>query len=152
MKDDIMIQLEKYRHDERIPLGVLVFIGLIFLVYLVSWVGDFHVMPAQSGPSAITPVPPVSSLSQWHLFGAYNDSFADVPETTLALTLEGIMMDLSNDKQSYVIVSSPGTPAMPYKIGDPLPGGATLSKILQQQVIIDDQGTAQSLSLPVDQL
>ena len=149
---DIIKYITKYRHDERIPLWLMGLLGLCFVIYLINWVGDFHVTPAENSPSAITPVPPISSLSQWHLFGAYSDNFANVPETSLALTLEGVMLDLSDDKHSYVIVSSPNTPAMPYRIGDPLPGGATLSKILQQQIIIDDGGSAQSLSLPVDQL
>lgn len=143
---------EKYRHDERIPLALMTLLGLFFIIYLVDWISDFHITSPERSHDVVTQLPPVSSISQWHLFGLYNDNFQNLPETSLALTLEGVMLDLKNDKHSYVIISSPSTPATIYKMGDQLPGGATLSKILQQQIVINDQGTVQSLSLPVDQL
>ena len=144
--------LEQYRHDERIPLALIGLCGLFFIIYVINWISDFHITSPQSSPVVMTQIPPISSISQWHVFGIYNDNFQNLPETSLALTLEGVMLDLNNARHSYVIVSSPSTPATVYKVGDVLPGGALLSKILQQQIIINAQGTAQSLSLPVDQL
>lgn len=143
---------EKYRHDERMPLGLMALLGLLFIIYLVNWSSDFHITSQKRSHAVATQLPPASPISQWHLFGIYSDNFQNLPETSLALTLEGVMLDLNNDKHSCAIVSSPSTPATVYKVGDQLPGGATLSKILQQQIVINDQGSAQSLSLPVDQL
>lgn len=144
--------LEKYRRDERVPLGLMAVMGLFFIIYVCNWIVDFQVASPRNAPSVARAIQPVSSISQWHLFGAYSDNFQDVPETSLALVLEGVMLNLNNVKHSYVIVSTPSTPAAVYKVGDVLPGGPSITKILQKQIIISNQGVSQSLNLPVDQL
>lgn len=143
---------EKYKNDERVPLALLVLMGLLTIFYIVSWIGDFYIRLPQQSNQIIHAVQPLTSISQSHVFGSYNDSLQNIPETSLQLTLEGIMLDLNDEAHSYVIISTPSTPASVYKLGDMLPGGAQLKRILQQQIVINYQGEDQAVSLPVDQL
>jgi general secretion pathway protein C len=147
--------LENWRQDNRIPLGLMALMGIFFILYIYSLVSDFSI-PGSSlpAPMATRSISAVSQVSQYHVFGVYNDNMANLPETQLQLTLQGVMLSVSNQGQgqSYAIISSPSVPAKSYKVGDTIPGDATLKKILKDQIVISYQGVMQSLKLPVDQL
>ncbi len=143
---------ESWRHDNRIPLALIALMGFLLIVYLYGVAKDFRV----ASPSVLQPqtqyVQPLTSIGPLHLFGMYDDNLADLPPTQLALSLEGVLLSVSSQSQSFAIISVPNQPAKVYKIGDALPGGAVLSKILKNQVVIRYQGMLQSLKLPADQL
>ena len=142
---------ERWKQDNRIPLALTALMGLVLIIYLYDLVTDFSI---PEPPAALTTshLEPVSQLSQWHVFGAYNDSLANLPETQLQLTLQGVMLSINKQSQSYAIISSPSQPAKAYKVGDTIPGDATLKKVLKNEIVISYQGVMQSLKLPVPKL
>ena len=142
---------ERWKQDNRIPLALIALISLLCILYLYDLVTDFNITEP---PKALTTsrLEPISNLSQWHIFGAYNNNLANLPETQLQLTLQGVMLSLSNQSTSYAIIASPSHPAKAYKVGDTLPGDAILKKILKHEIVISYQGVLQSLKLPVAQL
>lgn len=142
---------DKWKQDNRIPLALMALMGLFLIIYLYDLVTDFSI---PEPPPALTTsrLEPISQLSQWHVFGEYNDSLANLPETQLQLTLQGVMLAVDSQSQSYAIISSPSQPAKAYKVGDTIPGDATLKKILKDEIVISYQGVMQSLKLPVPKL
>jgi len=143
---------EHWKQDDLITLALMALIGVIFVIYVCTLVSDFTIPEMSLSTSASSSrIVSVSQVSQYHIFGVYNDNLANLPETQLQLTLEGVMFSL-NKGQSFAIMSSPDAPAKVYKIGDTLPGDATLEKVFKDEVIINYQGVMQSLKLPIDKL
>ncbi len=88
-------------------------------------------------------------ISQWHLFGRFDASLANLPATHLQLTLEGTIWDPGSQQLSRALISAPGVITKSYKIGQLLPGGASLRRILNDNVVLDNNGSYESLRLPV---
>jgi general secretion pathway protein C len=140
-----------WQQDNRIPLALMALMGLFLIVYLYDLVTDFNIeqplpMPASSH------IEPIAQIGQLHVFGIYNDDLQNLPETQLQLTLQGVMLSVQDQTQSYAIISSPSVPAKAYKVGSTIPGDATLKKVMKDEIVISYQGVLQSLKLPVDQL
>ncbi|PHQ81603.1 MAG: hypothetical protein COB66_01725 [Coxiella sp. (in: Bacteria)] len=144
--------LENWRNDNRIPLGLMALMALLLVIYLYDLTGDFRSTSSSVSTSASGHVTSIQNISQWHVFGTYDDNMQNLPATQLQLVLEGVMLSPNNPQQSYAIISSPSTPAKVYKIGDQIPGGAKLKAIQRQEVVLRYQGQLQSLKLPVEQL
>lgn len=142
---------ENWRQDNRIPLALMALMGLLLIVYLYDLITDFHIEQPLPLPAS-SHIESVAQIEQLHVFGIYNDNLQNLPETQLQLTLEGVMLSVRNQAQSYAIVSSPSVPAQAYKIGATLPGDATLKKIMKDEIVINYQGVLQSLKMPVDVL
>lgn len=141
----------KWKSDNRLPVALMALMGLLLILYLYDLVTDFTT-PEQLPLPTQTRLEPLAQISQWHMFGEYNDSLANLPETQLQLTLEGVLLSLDKNTPSYAIISSPNKPAKVYKVGDTIPGNAKLQKILKTEVVINYQGILQSLKLPTPQL
>lgn len=138
--------------DRVLPFLILSGIALMLGYYIVYFTATFRwsvspVVVSQALPAIVVP-----NASQWHLFGAYDNSTALLPVTTLALQLEGVMVSPNQPRASYAIIQPPGHPAKVYRVGDTMPGGITLKRITNDQVVIEYQGRLQRLLLPVQQL
>ncbi len=142
---------ENWRQDNRIPLALMALMGLLLIVYLYDLAADFNITVPLPLPAA-SRIEPINPISQWHVFGVYSDNLQDLPQTQLRLTLQGVMLAVNDQGQSFAIISSPSIPATVYRVGDAIPGDATLKQIMKDQVIISYQGVLQSLKLPVDTL
>lgn len=88
------------------------------------------------------------------LFGVYvpNDLNEDnVKKSMLDVTLVGIMFD-EHIEESQVIIRSASGDEKTYKIGDKIPGGALIKRIMAGGVLVERNGTLESLSLPKNDL
>ncbi|CAM2974176.1 type II secretion system protein N [Legionella worsleiensis] len=88
------------------------------------------------------------------LFGVYvpNDLNEDnVQKSMLNLNLVGILW-ADNAEESQVIIRSSSGEEKTYKIGDKIPGGAVIKRIMAGAVLVDRDGNLESLSLPKNDL
>jgi general secretion pathway protein C len=133
--------------------------GLLLLNSLyegISWLASAS--PAQSAQSASRSgahkvLPDIAS---WHLFGSRPPAIAagqvaNLPATTLQLTLSGLFKD-TRTQQSKALISAPGHPSKAYGVGDALPSGATVYQILDDGVILERNGHLEKLTLPIQPL
>jgi type II secretory pathway component PulC len=97
-------------------------------------------------------IPSVIDISQQHLFGQYDESLADLPPTSLQLTLQGIVMGLMDSDGSRVLIAAPNQSTKVYKVGDSVAGGVSIRQILRDRVILEDNGRLESLNLPVPEV
>ena len=88
------------------------------------------------------------------LFGVYvpNDLNEDnVKKSMLNVTLVGILLG-DKTEESQVIIRSAGGEENTYKIGDKIPGGAIIKRIMAGGVLAERNGALESLSLPKNDL
>lgn len=89
-----------------------------------------------------------ASIAGWHLFGVAGQRFeAIAPETTLQLFLRGTLNDSAGGGGIAIIADANGS-ERGYRLGDELPGGATLKAIHAGRVELERNGRRESLSLP----
>lgn len=86
----------------------------------------------------------LSDISTWHLMGFSVTN--GLPQTNLQLTLQGVLV-MSNPAQSSAIIADQSQTAKVYSVGDVLPGGAILDKVLANEVIIKNRGRLEELPL-----
>jgi general secretion pathway protein C len=97
-----------------------------------------------------------SQIAAWHLFGEASQAEktpvqvpVDAPDTSLQLTLSGVLA--SDDPEgARAIVADARREEKHYAIGDPLPGGARLSEIHADRIILERSGRFETLRLPKD--
>ncbi len=148
------------------PVNMLLVIWLAWLLANLSWM----LLPgssegeAQSVEVTLTPVqvvrPPPhideQQIASLHLFGeAGKDKPAkktavNAPETRLKLTLRGVFAsdDSSSANLARAIIGDPRGKEESYAPGDPLPGGAKLSEIYPDRIILERNGRFETLRLP----
>ncbi|WP_417548323.1 type II secretion system protein N [Marinobacter segnicrescens] len=107
--------------------------------------------PAGSGGAAVN-----TPLASFELFGrpASNQPVArsvreSAPETTLRLSLEGVLV-AAQPENSGAIVTSGGNVTAHYRVGDVLPGNAELVEVEPGRILIRRQGAYESLTFDDD--
>ena len=88
------------------------------------------------------------------MFGVYvpNDlEGAQVKKSTLDVTVVGIMFS-TKPEDSQVIIRTANEEEKSYKVGDSIPGGAAIKRIMANGVLVEHDGALESLGLPVDEL
>jgi hypothetical protein len=139
--------------------------GILALVFYQSlgYLLDPHRIPPKAdafGPQAgalLKPKPKNTAtykhIGHWHLFGMApkekdlsGTRAIDAPETSLNLTLLGVLFYPSQE-ESRAIIAEQGKPHKSYKVGDPLPRKATLHSIEAGRVILSRNGRHESLKL-----
>lgn len=101
----------------------------------------------------------LSSVPQHHVFGEADkepvaiDQPIEAPETRLRLELTGLFAS-TNPKDSIAIISEKNGKDESYRIGDSVPGNATLHEIYADRVILRRLGKLETLRLkePAEQL
>ena len=101
--------------------------------------------------------PLANKISNFNLFGKHEPKKvvvepvrpAVVPETKLNLKLRGVFASKDKNAARAIIADSRGDEDS-YQIGASLPGGATLSEIHADRVILEHNGRFETLKLPVD--
>lgn len=147
---------------EKLPkiINLLLVILLAWQLARLSWLlVPEPQMTLQPAPSVTAPTRPVATIDEraiagWHLFGLVQDKQpventrpVDAPETRLKLTLHGVLA--SDDAQNArAIVGDPRGKEESYAVGDPLPGGAKLSEIYPDRIILERGGRFETLRLP----
>jgi general secretion pathway protein C len=116
---------------------------------------------SQSGKSGAHPPSPstvahhgidIASITNAHLFGTAADltkgaNAADAPQTSMALVLTGIIAG-KNPRVGFAILGENATAAKVHAVGDNVPGGAKLHSVYGDRVLLDRNGSLESLSLP----
>lgn len=138
-----------------------------FMVLPVAWsLAQFTWLVLPGGVSEVGKAAPVAQVRQARtaarlapvadlaLFGRPEAMAAgaplDAPETRLNLTLRGV---LATGSQPYAraIVGAGGGEERSYRVGENLPGGATLDQVLADRVILQRAGRFEALFLPKDE-
>ncbi|MGB5727147.1 MAG: type II secretion system protein GspC [Thiogranum sp.] len=92
-------------------------------------------------------------IAGWHLFGVAGEKktvekrAVEAPETSLKLTLRGVFAH-EESTGGRAIVGDPKGKEEHYAVGDPLPGGAKLSEIYPDRIILERNGRFETLRLP----
>jgi general secretion pathway protein C len=104
------------------------------------------------------PATDLASLTQSHLFGEatvqavpVTQAVVDAPDTTLSLSLTGIVSTTDEGKGRAIISSNRGQEKT-YNIGDAVENadGATIHSVFADRVILDRSGRFETLRLPKD--
>lgn len=116
--------------------------------------------PPEQRPSAVRQVAQtpqtqaLASVPDWHLFGEATSSAKaaaagpiDAPETRLNLTLKGVY-SAEIQKDARAIIAAAGSQEKTYAIGAQIPGGARLSEVYPDRVILERSGRYETLRLP----
>ncbi len=144
------------------------------LVIMLAWTASqlvWHLVPA--GGTGAAPEPRAGDgaerseqrprsergerIAQQHLFGQAapldqaDEVPVDAPETRLNLTLRGVFHSRTPER-ALVIISRGNQGEDFYRVGDELPGGATLTAVHPDRVILRREGRHETLSLPQDRL
>ncbi|MBS0558145.1 MAG: hypothetical protein JSR27_12095 [Proteobacteria bacterium] len=106
-----------------------------------------------SAPVAAASTPaPVQSVGKWHLFGnpqtiAVLQHMRNAPATTLKLTLRGTLA-MDDPKVGIAMIEDEHGAERAYKVGETVGGNAKLVQVYADHVVLDHEGTAETLSLP----
>jgi general secretion pathway protein C len=111
---------------------------------------------AASAPVVSAPPRPVTNPSvelagvvNAHLFGVATGGAAnaDAPQTTMPLVLAGVLA-VGDPKAGQAIIGANASSAKRYGVGDMIQGGARLTAVYSDRVLIERNGAMESLSLP----
>jgi len=105
--------------------------------------------------------PDLAKLANWHLFGEKKQETVssppkpviqrtEAPITRLKLKLQGIFSPTVEGQEGWAIIEAPGENPKAYRIGDEVPGGAQLSAVEVDQIIITRNGRPESLPLEME--
>lgn len=139
--------------ERRLPFWLSVILGVLIAWTLAQLTWALLPRPQSVAPIYKTSVPatPAANLdaaAALHLFGvAGGNAVTNAPETTLNLTLSGVVAANPDMKQSLAIIASNGVGQM-YAVGAQLPGGARLQSVYPDHVLLNLNGRTQTLSLP----
>jgi len=102
-----------------------------------------------SAPSTVIHQVDAAQVADRHLFGiagAATGNAANAPDTTLALTLHGIVAGKrASDSRALIVANGDEEP---YAIGAQLPGGAVIRAIYADRVLLARDGRLEALRLP----
>ncbi|GEM_PF-5509804 len=143
-------QLNHLRQDHRVPMVLTAFFAFLLLITIGNTVITLTAHHAKTALTKTQPIEPLPNIADLHLFGVYSANLDNLPSTQLQLTLEGTVVSNEAPAQSYAMISAPNQPTKVYKVGDTLPGNATITRIAKHYVVLDDNGTLEKLALPIE--
>lgn len=102
--------------------------------------------------------PLAQKIADFNLFGKFEPKTVEqapvqpkvVPETKLNLKLRGVFASPDKNQARAIIADARGDEDS-YRIGGELPGGAILTEIYPDRVILEHNGRLETLKLPVDE-
>lgn len=131
----------------------------VYLAYLVAQFSWFVVQePQKPIPSTFSSAVDRTAagrtvdraIDRYHLFGEFNqkvvveDAPKDAPKTNLRLRLKGVFM-AEDRSQSSAIIEEIGKASEYFKIGDALPGNASLADVYTDRVLLNRAGKYETL-------
>ncbi|MGE5624382.1 MAG: type II secretion system protein GspC [Bacillota bacterium] len=134
----------------------------VLLVLLLAWLlADltWSLVPQRAGAGSVSNAPPptlrantvdAGRIADRHLFGvaSVTGNAQNAPDTTLALTLHGIVAGRGPADSRALIVANGDEE--PYEVGASLPGGAVIRAIYPDRVLLESGGRVEALRLPKD--
>lgn len=140
------------QHRGPTLLSVLLVLLLAWLLADLTWSFIPQHAPAaapNAGPAAALHQVDANRVADQHLFGvagAPTGNGANAPDTTLALTLHGIVAGKrASDSRALIVVNGDEEP---YAVGAQLPGGAVIRSIYPDRVLLARDGRLEALRLP----
>jgi len=139
------------KHGARaLSLALLVVLGTYLADRVILFTTPPPAVPGAQAAPALAPAYDRQRLLQTALFGtATGPSTAgpvvNAPETRLALTLHGLF---SGSSESSALIAAAGGQPRRYLEGASLPGGAVLSEVQKDQVLLRRQGQLEVLRFP----
>ncbi len=145
---------EWLRKDPRIALGISALLLLFILLSVISTTRSFFTATTNTAPERQSITMPISAtnVANFHLFGLFQPTPTNLPQTNLQLSLEGIALSSAKNQSSIAIISSPSGQTKIYRVGDAVPGGATIAKMQANEIVLNDNGRLEVLKLPVPKL
>ncbi len=140
------------QHAAPTLVRVLLVLWLAWLLAALTW----SILP-QRASAPVTQAPATAAaarrvdagrVANQHLFGQYAPQTvsSDAPDTTLALTLHGIVAGKrAQDSRALIVVNGDEEP---YAVGAQLPGGALIQAIYPDRVMLERDGRVEALRLP----
>jgi len=126
----------------------------LWLLVRLAWTALPH---ADVGGAITSMTPPpatvaAQSIAKWHLFGnPQSINLAQLarnaPATTLKLTLRGTLA-LPDAKMGMAMIEDEHGSERGYNVGDEVAGGATLTEVYTDHVVLSHEGAAETLQLP----
>jgi general secretion pathway protein C len=165
---NLMARLAAVGMDKRLPLlATLLLVALLAQsLAQLTW----QVLPSQPAAPLVMPRAAlqsnvgqtrhtdISRIGQWHLFGEIQKAapkpiaqVIDAPDTRLNLKLRGLLASSDPVAARAIIADGKGVEEA-YKVGQKLPGNATLREIYADRVILEYRGRLEALRLPKDAL
>ena len=152
-------QYQQWSKPVRWLVAVLLVIALAFVLaqtFWLLWYGPNEPIPSNSKTRLqVASAGQTVSLSQsqvdsWQLFGSFeqvapqSDKPTDAPETRLRLELLGVFQTADTEKASAIIAEK-GKEGELYRIGDSIPGNASLEEVYPDRVILRRAGRLETL-------
>lgn len=129
---------------------LVVLIGIRGALFVADLAGPV----ATPGPGTATVAPPVRSvvdvpsILRANLFGqAPPAAGSAAPITSMRLVLTGVFAS-NDEKQGFALIGSNPTDVQLKKVGDPVPGGASLHAVHVDRVLLSRGGAIETLPLP----
>jgi type II secretory pathway component PulC len=135
----------------RQPISIWIVTGLLALLILLQWVqliarmgtGSAGITEQLPHIAVVTP----KDIGKFHWFGQYQLVDANyLPMTQLNLDLQGILFS-ANPAKTQALIAFPGQAPKVYHKGDHLLGNVIIKQILQNSVILDQNGELEKLPL-----
>ena len=148
--------------NRYLPPGItaLLVIAIAYQLATLTWTlvpgSAPAVTPVTRGAGGAAPAADLSVLTDSHLFGQASEQTApvvpaviDAPDTTLSLTLKGILAK-EEDTSGGAIISSNRGEDKAYQVGQSIEGadGATLHSVYADRVLLNRSGRLETLRLP----
>jgi general secretion pathway protein C len=159
MRELTTAEIERVSRYGALAACALMGLACAWLAVRTLWVvlprgDDVSVTPLIPAASADAAVRATVSVSKWHLFGDAGPSVHDLarsaPATTLQLALRGTLAE-AEPREGLAVIADPQTGERAYRVGDALPGGATLDAVYPDRVVLLHEGVQETLALPFDQ-
>ncbi len=137
---------------------IIALISLFSILIITEYASLIFPGSAQSVPEITEEMPVVAKQNSFDailhssLFGVYvSDNLSSIKKSMLNVTLVGILF-ANKITDSQVIIRSANGEENTYKLGDTIPGGAVIKRIMASGILVERNGALESLSLPKNEL
>jgi general secretion pathway protein C len=139
-----------------VAIGLLLLLGLDSALILTRAFDKPAAAVPPSGTTmmrrpSVNPTLQLALIVNAHLFGSAGvKASGDTPQTTMPLTLAGVIADKDPNK-GQAIIGENAMAAKLYAVGGAIPGGARLHAVYADRVLLERNGAIEALSLPRNQ-
>ncbi|KTD70426.1 MULTISPECIES: type II secretion system protein N [Legionella] len=138
---------------------IIAFISLFSILIITEYATlIFSPIKIHAAPEATKEMPVIPKQNSFDailhssLFGVYvSNNLSSIKKSMLNVTLVGILRAHKINNSQVIIRSATGEERT-YKLGDTIPGGAVIKRIMTSGILVERNGALESLSLPKNEL
>lgn len=138
---------------------IIAFISLFSILIITEYATlIFSPITIHAAPEATKEMPVIPKQNSFDailhssLFGVYvSNNLSSIKKSMLNVTLVGILLAHKINNSQVIIRSATGEERT-YKLGDTIPGGAVIKRIMTSGILVERNGALESLSLPKNEL